>query len=392
MASMNPTFSARLADAVYELTRSASIKDAITNLNGIYKGDLVFSEDIMLKAKTGGPWFIKCRTAFGFTLLGQGPLKGHAFFIFRGTQYLADWLTNLNISVSRSSTGQPLHDGFKSAFKTMEPQLKEFMSSVEKSNITHIHCIGHSLGGALATICGDWIKTAYKRTPYIYTFGSPRVGLYGFAQGCTSRVGADHIFRAYHKTDIVPCIPVWPFMHTPISGQDYYLPSPGIIPMAEYHAMKHYIASVSGKSWSNLAALKAESKNDDGIVRWLKSTAPVGFGITVLEWLAQAMAYVLKRCLNGVAWGISAAFTSSFTLMDQLAYILKKGIDISAQMSSLVLQLIRKIMEILGMKRALEAADLTRDFIRGLLLKLQAFVNKYGQQALSHTLVKGRSV
>ena len=392
MTAISPELGARLANGVYSLTKREKLKDALTDLNLMFGDIFTFSEEALLKAKTGGPWFIKCRTAFGFTLLGKGPLQGHAFFLFRGTQYLADWLTNLNISVSRSPSGQPVHDGFNMAFKTMEPKLKEFMTTVQKSNVTHIHCVGHSLGGALATLCGDWMKSGYKIKPYIYTYGSPRVGLYGFADLCTTTIGAERIFRAYHKTDIVPCIPIWPFIHTPNAGQDYYLPSPGIIPMAEYHGMDHYINSVKGKSWPTLAALESERKSDDGIVRWLKSSSPIGLTITALEWLNQALVYVLKKCLKGVAWAISGAFGTSFTLMDQLAYVLKKGIDVSENVSSLVLNLIKKMMEILGMKKVLKAAELTREFIRSIFLKLQQKVNEFTQAALSKVLVKGRAV
>ena len=392
MTAISPELGVRLANGVYSLNKREKLKDALTDLNLMFGDIFTFSEEALLKAKTGGPWFIKCRTAFGFTLLGKGPLQGHAFFLFRGTQYLADWLTNLNISVSRSPSGQPVHDGFNMAFKTMEPKLKEFMTTVQKSNVTHIHCVGHSLGGALATLCGDWMKSGYKIKPYIYTYGSPRVGLYGFADLCTTTIGAERIFRAYHKTDIVPCIPIWPFIHTPNAGQDYYLPSPGIIPMAEYHGMDHYINSVKGKSWPTLAALESERKSDDGLVRWLKSSSPIGLTITALEWLNQALVYVLKKCLKGVAWAISGTFGTSFTLMDQLAYVLKKGIDVSENVSSLVLNLIKKMMEILGMKKVLKAAELSREFIRSIFLKLQQKVNEFTQAALSKVLVKGRAV
>lgn len=392
MPEFSPKVSASLARDVYALTKESSIEKAISVLNSQYGGNLVFSEDVMLKAKTGGPWVIKSRTAFGFTLVGKGALQGHAVFLFRGTQYLADWLTNLNITVSRSASGQPIHDGFNLAFKSMEPQLKEFMGTLMKNKVTQIHCVGHSLGGALATICADWIKSSYKIKPYLYTFGSPRVGLIGFADCCTKGVGAERIFRAYHKTDIVPCIPTWPFIHTPNSGNDYYLPSPGVIPGAAYHGMDKYVESVSGKNWATLGALEAEKKTESGIVQWLKSSSPVGLTITAMEWLSQALVYVLKKCLNGAAWIISGAMGTSFTLMDQLAYVLKKGIDISDSISSLVFQLIRKIMEILGMKRALKAADMTREFIRNIFLRLQAKANEYAKAALSDVMVKGRAI
>ena len=392
MLELNPTQSSELADDVYSLTKRRSIKDAVDFLNDKYSGLLVFSESDLLKAKTGGPWFIKCQTAFGFILLGKNQLKGHAFFIFRGTQYLADWLTNLNISVSRTASGQSAHDGFNLSFKTMEPQLKEFMGTVIKEQITNIHCIGHSLGGALATLCADWIRTSYNRPVYLYTYGSPRVGLYDFASHCTNKIGSERIFRVYHKTDIVPCIPTWPFIHTPNAGQEYYLPSPGIMPWSEYHGMEHYINSVTEHSWKTLTSLRSELKTDDGIVHWLKQDSVTGLTITTLEWLNHALVYVLKRCLNGTAQLISGAFGSSYTLMDQLAYILHKGIDVSKNMSEMVSHLVRKIMQMLGMKKVLDAVDFTRDFIRNLFMQLQQRVNEYTQAALSKVLVDGRAI
>lgn len=392
MAELTPRLSASLAEGVYGLTKNESIEEAVKDLNVRFKDVAGFSDDAMLKAKTGGPWFIKCRTAFGFTLIGKGKFSGQAFILFRGTQYLADWLTNFNITVSRGASGQPVHDGFNLTFKTMEPKLKEFMGTLVKNKITQIHCIGHSLGGALATICADWIRTSYKIKPYLYTFGSPRVGLMGFADSCTTNIGAERIFRAYHKTDIVPCIPTWPFIHTPNSGTDYYLPSPGVVPGPTYHGMDKYIESVSGKNWATLAALDIEKKSESGIVLWLKSPSPVGLTITALEWLNQALVYVLKKCLNGAAWVISGAMGTSFTLMDQLAYVLQKGIDLSENVSSLILHLIRKIMEILGMKRTLKAVDLTREFIRNIFMRLHAKANEYAKAALSDAMVKGRAI
>jgi len=381
-----------LADDVYALTKLSSLAQAMTYLKSEHGDVFTFGDKDLLKAKTGGPGIIKVRTAFGFVLLGQGKLEGHAVILFRGTQYLADWLTNLNMMVSSSTTGQPLHDGFNKAFKSMVPDLTKFMSVVVKQNVHTVHCIGHSLGGALATICGDWVCSNYKRKPYIYSFGSPRVGLYTFASLCTSRVGAKRIFRAYHKTDIVPCIPIWPFIHTPASGRDYYLPSPGIVPMAEYHGMDHYINSVDGQSWSTLAGLREVGKDDKGIEHWLKNKGPVGITITSIEWLNQALLYVLKKCFDGAAWLASKAFSTSFTLMDQLAYILKKGINLADAVSSWVLYFIQKIMQVLGLNKVVKTADLSMQFIRSILLHLQQKINQYTQSVLSKVMVEGRAI
>ncbi|PCK08723.1 MAG: lipase [Alteromonadaceae bacterium] len=392
MSEFSAIQAAVLADDVYALTRMNSIKQATTYLKSEHGDIFDFDEKNMLKGVTGGPGFIKTRTAFGFTLLGKGSLKGQAVILFRGTQYLADWLTNLNITASRSASGEPVHDGFNQAFKSMESKIREFMSIVAKNNVHTIHCIGHSLGGALATLCGDWLASNYKRGTYIYTFGSPRVGLQTFVTACTRNVGADRIFRAYHKTDIVPFIPTWPYIHTPNSGRDYYLPSPGIVPMAKYHGMDQYLNSVEGQSWDLLADLRSASKDDSRTVQWLKSSTPLGLTITSIEWLNRALIYVLNKITSGAAWLISSAVSSSFTLMDRLAYMLQRGVDLAENVSKWVLYLIRKIAQVIGFGKVVNTIDLTQSFIRMLLTRLQSRVHQFTHNVLSKVLVDGRAV
>ncbi|MGN0920182.1 MAG: lipase family protein, partial [Cellvibrio sp.] len=290
MSELQPDITSDLANQVYALTKTEDIKRAIGLLNISFKDEFEFSESSMLKGKSGGPWKIKCRTAFGFVLIGKGKYAGHAVFLFRGTQYLADWLTNLNVGVSRSVSGFPVHDGFHTAFQSMKPQLKEYMADVTKQKIINIHCVGHSLGGALATICADWIRSAYNRSPYLYTYGSPRVGLQDFAAHCTHNLGSKKIFRVYHSTDIVPCIPIWPYYHTPYQTQDYWIHSPGFLPTAEYHDMAKYVKSVTGKPWPVLASLR-EQHTKFSILQWLKSQTVSGFTMKTLELLNRAIVY-----------------------------------------------------------------------------------------------------
>ena len=391
MAALVPTLTAQLARDVYALTKRRTIEEAITDLNLAYGDLFTFADDNLVKGTTGGPGIIKCQTAFGFTVLGKGKLQGHAFMLFRGTQYLADWLTNGNISVSRSNYGNPVHDGFNSTFKSMLPQLTNFMSLIAKSKVHTIHCIGHSLGGALATICTEWVHNAYGTKPYLYTYGSPRVGLIGFSDMCTKRIGSERIFRVYHKTDVVPCIPTWPFIHTPNEGKDYYLPSPGFLVGAEYHGMDHYVNSVSNKDWGSLG-LKPERKTDEDIALWLQKDTPVSLTNATLEWLSHGIAYVLNKCVSGASWLVSGACTTSFTLMDQLSYILSTGVNLAENISKWVIFLIRKILRLMGHRDIVEAADLTQTFIRTILLRLQERVNQIARTALSDALVKGRAV
>lgn len=387
---LSPRQAASLSSQVYALTKFPLLQDAITHLNHEYGGNLSFYEENMLKGKTGGPGFIKVRTAFGFLLLGQKNLQGNAFILFRGTQYLADWLTNLNLTLSSSASGQPVHDGFNKAFHSMLPQISVFVRSLPAG--THIHCLGHSLGGALATIAAEWIRKNTIHLPKLYSFGSPRVGLIGFSSQCTRLLNDENIYRAYHRTDIVPCIPIWPFVHTPNTSRDFFLPSPRLIPWKTYHDMTLYQESVEHKSWEDIQAMKPAARTDSGIEAWLKSKAIVGQTMSAIEWLNDAIIYVVKKCMEFAGRVINFTATTYFTLMDQLAMVLQRGMELLSGGVSLVVLLVKKIMQFLGLKNLPDSLNVTQDFLRNLLLKLSARVNDISKQALSATLAEGRGI
>lgn len=395
MKELPPYIAAKAALEVYALTKYRTLKAANEYLNNEYGGvfALPFSNDNLLKGKTGGPGFIKTRTAFGFVLIGQGYLEGHAFILFRGTQYIADWITNLNATTSNSAIGESVHDGFNKAFKSMEPQLIDFMGRLQAFNIHTIDCIGHSLGGALATICAEWIKKNYKHTPKIYTFGSPRVGLYSFASLCTSQIRSHNIYRAYHSMDIVPSIPVWPFYHVPLTGKDCRLTSPGgMMSFKLNHDMKKYVKSVHNKTWSQLKGMPVDLKDEKAIENWLQEESALSINLFSIEWLNQAIIYVLRKCFDGASWLLSKTFSTTYTLMDQLAFILKKGIDLAGSISGWVIRLMKKIMLMLGMKALVEGVEFTAQFIRYVLQSLSERVNRYVKDVLSDALVAGRAI
>ncbi|MGN0920178.1 MAG: hypothetical protein ACI4NJ_00470 [Cellvibrio sp.] len=66
MNEITPLLSAKLAQDVYGLTKFDSIGEAIKDLNVKFSGIFDFSENVIIKGKTGGVGPIKCRTAFGF--------------------------------------------------------------------------------------------------------------------------------------------------------------------------------------------------------------------------------------------------------------------------------------------------------------------------------------
>ncbi|HEY7773609.1 MAG TPA: hypothetical protein VIC26_10535 [Marinagarivorans sp.] len=107
MPALNPFVAADLARDVYLLTDATDLSDGSAQIKELWDQNLKFesTDKNVMAAKTGGPAFLKSRTAFGLCVIGQGIFKGHTFFVFRGTRYLGDWLTNFNVGTTRSAFG-----------------------------------------------------------------------------------------------------------------------------------------------------------------------------------------------------------------------------------------------------------------------------------------------
>lgn len=123
--------------------------------------------------------------ASGFSMLKDKTL----YFVFRGTNDLQDAIIDLDLIRAPffddlKQTHIKVHGGFKKQFEGLKDQVVRtvvrYIKQVEK-----IHFVGHSLGGALATLFAGHVSRYYRG--YIdgflrdvkvscHTFGSPRVG------------------------------------------------------------------------------------------------------------------------------------------------------------------------------------------------------------------------
>lgn len=322
----------------------------------------------------GGPGLLSPRLpragASGqFDAAGKGAFAGQAFAAFKGPADLYDGLTDLNTGVKPSHTGQAVHQGFDYAFDSVRSDLEKFIVGLK--NVTTLHCVGHSLGGAIATLAADWVKASAKVAQVnLYTFGNPRVGLQMFAAKCTQQLTPQCLFRAHHQTDPVPMVPTWPFFHVPTSGADYLLPSPVVPVPWEYHLMKHYIKSVEhAGSWVKLASHRPKGYAQEALEAWLASDGVVSFTAHTLELLNAAMLYVVEKAVQAAGIFIVTEFASAFTLLDRMAMFMAKAAKLSAQVSTWVAHLMRKMAGLIGV--AVKAGtDLTVDFIRSVFLRV----------------------
>jgi triacylglycerol lipase len=365
-----PQFWAELASNVY------LIKDESTRRGFKLKYQKIFNMEgsVMAEGKTGAFVIVKNSHTMGFMAIGAEEHKNHAFVAFKGTASLYDALTDLNAGIRASHSGGYVHQGFYYAFESIFMELQKFISSLQ--GITTVHCVGHSLGGAIATLAADWIKsTGSAAQVNLYTFGSPRVGLEMFARKCTSRLVTDNIYRVYHKTDPVPTVPTWPFVHVPASNADYLLFSPVSAVPWEYHLMKHYINSVKNAAgWKALKSNRPKGYGQIAVERWLASDGVVSFTANTLELLDVAMVYVVEKALHAAGITIVTGFSSAFTLLDRMAMFMAKAAKVSVKVSIWVYHLIKKMAALIGVQ-VKEGMDLTVGFIRMVFLRVHQRVS-----------------
>ncbi len=132
-----------------------------------------------------------------------------------------DLKADINVVQALSETVGRVHRGFKKEVDDLWPLLEKKLTT----NIKNLWFTGHSLGGAMTTICaGRCLLAKIDSSPIqIQTFGSPRVGNKRYI----NHAKVDTI-RWVNNNDIVTrSPPVWlGYRHT---GQEVYLDSEGRI-------------------------------------------------------------------------------------------------------------------------------------------------------------------
>ncbi|WP_299594499.1 lipase family protein [uncultured Microbulbifer sp.] len=379
---------ASLASAVYEIQSDTFTPATIDRFKSQWD---LSSESSVVNGKSGTLWVIKKQTGFGVVAEGRGDFEGDILILLRGTDNNFDWATDATVGFSPSATGRFVHTGFNACFHSVLPELAQQLTGIKQrfsgqgKTIGTVHCVGHSLGGALATLTAEWLNKSqhvHHTNVKLYTFGSPRVGGHSFVKLVTDEMdeGKD-IYRVYHKTDVVPMVPLWPFYHLPEKRQGYCLKSPGSMPSGEFHKMKNYIASVSKTaSWETMYELEPDV-TQGAIEQWLSSDGPLSLTMNTMNMINKAIAYVLQKVLKVAGISLQLGIASGVTLLDMLAYILMRGIDFSKTLSSWVYRLVKRIMVALGMKIKKDI-DLTMSFIRHIFKQLKDKVDRLVQVAV----------
>ncbi len=162
-------------------------------------------------------------TIVGF--VGYQPSVQAIWVSFRGTEDLSNWLTDLDVirTTYPLCSGCSAHEGFYSAEQAALPSISSAVQALYNQYPGYsIVVTGHSLGGALATLCALDLSTSYAANQiYLYNYGSPRIFNQAGADWASSNAGINIGARRTHYQDIVPHVPPEFLGFHHISGEIY---------------------------------------------------------------------------------------------------------------------------------------------------------------------------
>ncbi len=160
MRKLQPSLAAQAAKFAYD-ARTATSKTIVDLVPDTLEPEFDFSGNLI--SGVSGTVFERLfnhRTGFG--VIGQGRAKsayrGHHLVAMRGTALGRDAVTDMHCGVSAAPNNKPSHVGFNRTFNSMLPALHSYF---DKAPQGPVHCVGHSLGGALANLTANWLRAAY---------------------------------------------------------------------------------------------------------------------------------------------------------------------------------------------------------------------------------------
>ena len=163
---------------------------------------------------------------FGFVARSQ--VNGGVHVVFRGTQSPADWIANLrfpqtpNTLGGQHTLGGKVEVGFSFVYGQCSGVILAKLRELKTAGtLQRLDVTGHSLGGALATLCAaDIVSQPDLIPPQLYTFASPRTGDRHFAAAFNSK--CPDTWRTVNTEDIVNTVPLATpmvaFLHEPLKA------------------------------------------------------------------------------------------------------------------------------------------------------------------------------
>jgi hypothetical protein len=352
---------AKLADAVYDIQTARTESEALTDAGESPKLAKLSSEARLDKAVMGKSGAVRrAQTGFGLVMDRGAGRAGEKVIVFRGTNFgsMADWGTNFQTGMMPGPGGIPVHAGFWKLYKQLQPKILAQVAPGQP-----VHCVGHSLGGALATLAA--VDMAERKiSSRLYTFGCPRVGGSGLNAAINRHFDSERVFNVYAFNDPVPMVPVWPYF--PAEKGAIAISGAGNIISSAAHSMKDsYIPAMPESKWPQSRAVTGITSVDSFLDMAEKNDSTLsGWGYFCLS---MAMKGMLKT-LSGLL--VQPFIGAPLTLMDDLSILLERAVHAVAALGERILRWVRIALKLAGlgvMVAGLTMQDLTARFLRFVL-------------------------
>jgi hypothetical protein len=270
--------------------------------------------------------------------------------------------------------------------KSIQQEIAEYFQKRGR-NVSRIHVVGHSLGGAVATLAAEQLALA-GHSVTLYTFGSPRVGYTNYANALRHIIGSDNIHRVYHETDMVSMVPIYPFTPIPNNSQGHCMPwNGGLISSFGSHLMKNYIVSIAQCSWSSLPQA---SQRDffSGAETWLNGIGDGSgtvemFSAKALRMILKALRWILTTAINAGSALAQLEYSGGAIVVDLLSYLLYSGCLLGLKVAGYVSSLIKAIMQFMG-RTISTGTNITVAFIRWVLNLFVSIISTQATQAVHY--------
>ena len=138
--------------------------------------------------------------------------------VFRGSESIKDWCHNMNMRKIDIKDNIKVHKGLYNQLYNngvYDKLLLEVKELLIKNHEHSLYLTGHSLGGALATLCGFMFSQELKNKITVISFSSPRVGNLEWMKAFEKQDNLIH-YRITNDRDIITVVPVYKYYHVGI--------------------------------------------------------------------------------------------------------------------------------------------------------------------------------
>lgn len=134
--------------------------------------------------------------------------RHHIVIAFRGTANVENWLEDLDVELTPLAYQVKVHAGFLKAVDALLPDLLGALlpGGRDKSEVKPLFIVGHSLGGAMATLAALFLQREGLPVHTVWTYGSPRVGNRAWRSHYQRLLG-HRTWRIVAERDLVPMVP-----------------------------------------------------------------------------------------------------------------------------------------------------------------------------------------